>query len=296
MPLIVLLLVAVGIVLYFRSGASAGRNQSFEFGPAHQRILEEKVAFYRALDTNEKRRFEEEVTLFLRRTRVTGIGTAIDDTDKLLVAASAVIPVFAFKGWRYHSITEVLVYPNSFNADFETAGNEKGRERLITGMVGTGAMNGTMILSRQALHHGFQNNTDKQNTAVHEFAHLVDKADGAIDGIPENLLDKQYTLPWIKLMAEEIKKIEAGKSDINPYGATNQAEFFAVASEYFFERPQLLQQKHPELYTLLESVYDQNMNDKTLADDRRKPGRNEPCTCNSGNKFKNCCGAVRYVS
>jgi Mlc titration factor MtfA (ptsG expression regulator) len=292
MEIIILCVVLIGVVLYFRSGRDKGRDQKFDFGAEHRIVLQEKIAFYNALSDEEKTRFENEVTDFLRRTRITGIDTTIDDTDKVLVAASAVIPVFGFRDWHYGSITEVLIYPNSFNANFETAGNEEGSERRITGMVGTGAMNGTMILSKQALHVGFQNESDKQNTAIHEFVHLIDKTDGAIDGIPENLLGKQYVLPWINLMSKEIKQINANKSDINPYGATNQSEFFAVVSEYFFEQPQLLQSKHPELYAMLERIFDQKLNLKKLTTTRYRIGRNDPCPCNSGKKFKYCCGAV----
>lgn len=294
MELIILAVVLIGIVLYFRYGTNKGRNQTFDFGNEHRMILKEQVAFYNTLSEEEKSRFEHEVTDFLRRTRITGIDTTIDDTDKILVAASAVIPVFGFRDWHYGSITEVLIYPNSFNAGFETAGNEEGNERRITGMVGTGAMNGTMILSKQALHIGFQNESDKQNTAIHEFVHLIDKTDGAIDGIPEKLLGKQYVLPWINLMAAEIKKINANKSDINPYGATNQSEFFAVVSEYFFERPALLQSKHPELYAMLERIFGQKLSLKKFGTTRYSIGRNDPCPCRSGKKFKHCCGAVHY--
>ena len=75
--------------------------------------------------------------------------------------------------------------------------------------------------------------------------------DGQTDGIPSLLLQNQYTIPWIDLINSKIEEIYLKKSDINPYGATNKQEFFAVISEYFFERPKLLKQKHPELYQLL---------------------------------------------
>jgi MtfA peptidase len=78
-----------------------------------------------------------------------------------------------------------------------------------------------------------------------------------VDGIPEFILGKEYILPWLQLMQQEIKQIMESRSDINPYGATNQAEFFAVVSEYFFERPDLLQSNHPELYELLATIFKQ---------------------------------------
>lgn len=292
MEIIIILITVAAIAFLYSSNLNKGRNQKFEFTAGDRKILMEQVGFYAALPDADKQRFEEELTIFLKRTRITGIDVSIDETDKLLVAASAIIPVFAFPEWRYNSITEVLIYPNSFNHNFETSGGE----RQILGMVGTGAMNGTMILSKQALHHGFQNAKDKQNTAIHEFVHLVDSADGAIDGIPESLLGKQYVLPWINLISEEIKKIKAGKSDINPYGATNRTEFFAVVSEYFFEQPQLLQSKHPELYAMLERIFRQKLSLKQLVAAKYRIGRNDPCPCRSGRKFKYCCGAVHYTN
>jgi Mlc titration factor MtfA (ptsG expression regulator) len=122
-------------------------------------------------------------------------------------------------------------------------------------MVGNGALNHVMILSQHQLRQAFINKTGKDNTAIHEFVHLLDKTDGSVDGIPELLLDKKYITPWLQLMQKKIQAIIDNRSDINPYGATDEAEFFAVASEYFFERPKLLKEKHPDLYELLERIF-----------------------------------------
>ena len=113
-----------------------------------------------------------------------------------------------------------------------------------------------MLLSKHALQQGFYNKTDKSNTAIHEFVHLLDKSDGDTDGIPHVLLDKQYVLPWINLAYEQMQQIIKGRSDINPYATMNKAEFFAVAAEYFFERPELLEEKHPKLYEILKEMFD----------------------------------------
>ncbi len=122
-------------------------------------------------------------------------------------------------------------------------------------MVGNGAMQNMMILSQQDLRNGFLNTQTKLNTAIHEFVHLVDKDDGYTDGCPKNLLPHKYAVPWLKRIHEEIKLIQIGQSDINPYGATNEAEFLAVVAEYFFKQPQLMHKKHPELYDLLKQVF-----------------------------------------
>ncbi|KYP15425.1 M90 family metallopeptidase [Flavihumibacter sp. CACIAM 22H1] len=216
-------------------------------------ILEKEVSYFRSLPEADKPRFLEEVKQFLSVTRITPIGTTIDDTDRLLVAASAVIPIFGFPEWHYTNLTDVLIYNDRFDEEFDT----KSRDGNILGMVGSGVMNHKMILSKAALREGFSNKTDKQNTAIHEFVHLLDKADGAVDGIPEALLSKQYTLPWLNLIHKKIQEIKADDSDINPYGASSQTEFFAVAAEYFFERPDLLRSKHPRLYEMMEKIFHQ---------------------------------------
>lgn len=232
-----------------------------------RKILLAEVAFYNALDPDEKKRFEYKVQEFLLNCRITGIKTDVSLNDQLLVASSAVIPIFAFDHWRYNNIREVLLYPTTFDKDFQF--ESAVSDRMILGMVGSHNMEGIMILSKEALELGFKNETDKHNTAIHEFVHLIDKSDGEVDGIPRVLMEKQYTIPWLHIINEEIEKITAGKSDINPYGATNKAEFFSVVSEYFFERPKLLEEKHPELYALLEKIFHQDMAHRDLKRDRK---------------------------
>lgn len=216
-----------------------------------KKILDEQVPFYQQLNKNKQTEFEERAADFLTQVKITGVKTVVEDIDRVLIAASAIIPIFNFAGWEYKNLHEVLLYPDSFNHEFE----QQGEGRNILGMVGSGAMNHVMILSQFELRQAFSNETGKNNTAIHEFVHLVDKTDGEIDGVPEFLLDKQYIEPWLQLMRKNITDIYNDNSDINPYGATNEAEFFAVVSEYFFERPDLLKEKHPELYDLLLKIF-----------------------------------------
>ena len=219
--------------------------------PLLTNILQEHVPFYQQLSEGRKAEFEERAAHFLTQVKITGVKTVVEDIDRVLIAASAIIPIFNFHGWEYPNLNEVLLYPDSFDHKFE----QQGEGRHILGMVGSGALNDVMILSQFELRQAFINETGKNNTAIHEFVHLVDKTDGEIDGIPEALLSKQYIKPWLQLMQEKIKEIIDDQSDINPYGATNEAEFFAVVSEYFFERPELLEAKHPELYALLVKIF-----------------------------------------
>jgi Mlc titration factor MtfA (ptsG expression regulator) len=215
-------------------------------------LLEKEVAFYRLLSAPDRERFVQRVAAFLDRVQIEGIHTTVQMLDKVLVAASAVIPIWGFDDWEYRNIDTVLLYPDTFDQQYRFAGNE----RNVLGMVGDGAMHRQMILSKPALRAGFRRQ-DAGNTGIHEFVHLLDKSDGSTDGVPEQLLQHQYAVPWLKAMHREINSIRQGRSDIDPYAATNDAEFLAVASEYFFEKPQAFREQHPELYALLSEAFRQ---------------------------------------
>lgn len=288
--IVVIVLISTFVIIRKYTKKSRWKKPVGPFPPEWRQILTEKVAYYNALDDHDKSQFEFKIREFLLNCRITGIQTEVTQTDELLVAASAVIPVFQFPEWKYVNLDEVLIYPSSFNEKFET----EGPGRSILGMVGTGYMEGKMILSKKALHNGFANETDKKNTAIHEFVHLIDKADGSIDGVPELLLEKQYAIPWLDMIRQKIDEIHEDDSDINPYGGTSHVEFYAVASEYFFERPRLLSKKHPKLYELMQNVFQQDMASKKLKMERKIIGRNSPCPCDSGLKFKKCCGKIHY--
>ena len=227
-------------------------------------VLQKKVAYYNRLSITEQQRFQNEVSAFLQQVKITGVGTSVSDEDRILVAASGIIPIFAFRGWKYPNLNEVLLYPDRFSHDFDF--NESNEDRNILGMVGSGGLNKIMILSKPALYNGFSNRTDTNNTALHEFVHLLDKADGDVDGLPAWLIDKDNAKPWLHLIHQNIQAIKENNSDIDPYGATSEAEFFAVASEYFFENPLLFKENHPDLYNMLEKIFrqDPGSNDNRL--------------------------------
>ncbi|OFZ15565.1 MAG: hypothetical protein A3D92_03960 [Bacteroidetes bacterium RIFCSPHIGHO2_02_FULL_44_7] len=256
-----------------------------EFPEAWRSLLRGKISFYSSLNSEEARRFEQAMLLFLNTTRITGIKTKVEDEDRVAIAASAVIPIFGFPNWSYQNLDEVLLYPMHFDADHQIG----SKEMAILGMVGYGYMDGKMVLSKKALHHGYANSSDKQNTAIHEFVHLLDKQDGAVDGLPIHLIEEEAVLPWLNLIDAKIHEIKEDESDIRAYGATNRAEFLAVASEYFFERPALLAEKHPHLYAMLEKLFSQRLKDRKGSKKVRVTRHFEPCPCGSGKKFRDCC-------
>jgi Mlc titration factor MtfA (ptsG expression regulator) len=249
--------------------------------------LNSHVAFFRLLAEEPKRRFRHLVKIFIDEVPITGIRTEVDETTRVLVAASAAIPIFGFDDWEYSGLGEVLIYPSAFGSDFSTDG---AADRNTLGMIGVNHLSGVMILSKPDLISGFLNAEDKRNVGIHEFAHLVDKADGSVDGIPAGI-PADTVEPWIRWVGEELRNTSADSNHINDYAYTNEAEYLAVLTEYFFEAPDILEKKNPELYRMLQSIYRQNTRGfLSLTRSRHKRiGRNSPCPCGSGEKFKRCC-------
>ena len=244
-----LIVIFASVVLFYKRP-----RKKIVLPDGYKTLLQSNVTFYRSLNESEKIKFEEKIKEFLGYVHVNGVNTIVEDIDRLLVAASAVIPIFGFPEWKYNNLREVILYPHSFDREEFLSGNNN---RNTLGMVGNGPMQRVMILSRPSLHAGFANEEGKENTGIHEFVHLLDKEDGDVDGLPGALLNKQYIVPWLEVMNKNINAINEGNSDINMYGATNKAEFFAVVAEYFFSRPDLFKENHKDLYDLLTKIFHQ---------------------------------------
>ena len=247
--IIIIIIVIVGFAIY---ADRKKRIKNYTLPANTKQLLTEHVPFYTKLADNDKSLFETRIKDFLAHTSIRGVGAKVEDLDRILIASGAIMLIFSFPDWKYNNISEVLLYKDTFNTEYST----DGAERNVLGMVGDGAMRREMILSKQSLRASFTNPIDGENTVIHEFAHLIDKADGTADGIPEYLLSQPQLLPWTKLVHETIKEMkQKGHSDIDLYGATDDAEFFAVVSEYFFEKPDKLKEHHPELYNMLYQMF-----------------------------------------
>ena len=248
---IIITILLIAWITFGKRGDST--NNILALDKASRKLLDDHVNYYHKLTKQQQKKFESRVGGFLVDVHIEGVGTEITDLDRMLIASSAIIPIFGLGDWHYKNLTNIILYPDTFDNEYQFEGNN----RSILGMVGSGYMNGQMLLSRTALLKGFSPMAGKENTPIHEFVHLLDKADGATDGVPEQLIGHEYAAPWLSLMHREMHRIKEGKSDINPYALTNEAEFFAVASEYFFEKPEQFKTKHPELFDQLSAIFRQ---------------------------------------
>lgn len=231
----------------------------FPIGTRATRELPEKaedylsiyVPFFQNLDLSDKERFINDVDWFLQRIHIIGVGFMPSVLDRILIAASGVIPIFKFPNWNHYELHSIYLFEESFNRKFETG----FADSRIIGLVGNGYMQGRMALSRHSLYESFESPFDGHNTAIHEFLHLIDKADGQIDGLPKTLLHHSYALPWIRLARTKMAEIKAGNSDIDEYAALGLSEFFSVVGEYFFEKPEQLAENHPALFQFFDRMF-----------------------------------------
>jgi Mlc titration factor MtfA (ptsG expression regulator) len=256
------------------------------FPASWEQVLQAHVAFFRSLPTHETERFRQLVKVFLDEVRITGIRTEVDDTIRVLVAASAVIPIFGFHDWEYHRLGEVLVYPDSFGEEYQTSRNADAN---ILGMVGLHQLRGVMILSKPSLLAGFDSALSRDNVGIHEFAHLVELEE-VQHGMPPEV-PWQAVKHWVQYVARELSHPPRNRSSIRDYAYTSEQEFFAVLAEYFFKSPALLEKREPQLYAMLREMFHQDTLSllKLTPSRRARYGRNAPCPCGSGKKYKHCC-------
>jgi MtfA peptidase len=209
-------------------------------------ILREQVPFYPRLGPDERARFEDKLKVFAwTKHFIPAGGMQLDDRVKVLIAAAAARMTMNLPREHFGRLTEIVVYPSHYL--------HPGRDDVI---FGEAHRFGTMVLSYDAVVAGIRNGEDGHDTTIHELAHVLDAADGTFDGTPP--LEGNAYGPWARAMSKSYLALRAAgrrRHVLRAYGATNEAEFFAVATEAFFEKPRQLRQKQPEVYEVLASYY-----------------------------------------
>jgi Mlc titration factor MtfA (ptsG expression regulator) len=218
------------------------------FPEAWRSFLETRYDHYDRLPPGLRRRFCDDVTIFLAEKRITGVELEVTDEMRLLVAASAVTLSLGWPSYEWDQLTEVLLYPDGFDRDY----NFGVRER-----VGETGPWGSIILSVPSLLESFEDPDDAYHVGLHEFAHLLDVDHSHFDGIPPGL-DSARRVLWVRLAEKEMERLRQGKSVLDPYGAQDPVEFLAVAVEAFFEAPLALRRRHAEMYALLSAYFVQD--------------------------------------
>ena len=233
--------------------------------PAHWRaILRERVPRFATLPFEVRRRLEQEIAVFVAEKDFVGCaGQEVDDEVRVTIAAQACLLLLGRPRHHFASLHTILVYPGAFVVDKlrpEPSGVLQETRQALSGESWT---SGQVVLSWQDVLAGGADPADGCNVVIHEFAHQLDQEKGYANGAPLLSARARYAR-WSEVLGREYARLQArvawgaAETDpplINPYGATDPAEFFAVASEVFFERPQRLAAEHPELFAELSAYY-----------------------------------------
>ena len=257
-------LVAFGLyVFYKRWQNQALRNKPF---PAHWlAFVESRLPIYSKLSLDEQSQLRQRIKFFVDRKEFYGCaGLTITDEIRVTIAAEACLLLLNKKRPVYPRLTAILVYPTAFKVEREQHQSDGTVASSAHGMLGESWNNGRVILSWDDVEKGARDFTDGHNVVLHEFAHQLDAESGSTNGAP-SLRRNSYSV-WAKVFSENFEDLEARstaglKTVIDDYGTTNPAEFFAVATETFFEKPHELSSRRPELYEELRKYYQMDPRD-----------------------------------
>jgi Mlc titration factor MtfA (ptsG expression regulator) len=241
--------------------------QSRPFPPAWNQILEARCPFYRRLPIEDQRELQGHIQVFLAEKSFEGCGGLVmTDEMKVCIAAQACLLLLHRQTDYYPELRSILVYPSAY---FVTETRHVGAgvmQESQSSRLGEAWQHGAVVLAWDAVRQGTADPDDGHNLVFHEFAHQLDYEDGSANGAPvlgdghTSSARKSRYATWARVLSTEFERLRADAqrgqtSVLNEYGATNPAEFFAVATESFFERPREMRQKHPELYKELKQYY-----------------------------------------
>lgn len=267
--LVVALIAAVagGVFLFLRQRRTRRRAQlmATPLSPDQRRLLTQKMPLYRRLPGGLRERLDGLINRFLDEVAFHGArGFEITESVRLLVAAQACLLIVNKENRWYDSLRTIHIYPASFRSRIMEHDGIVGLEREVH-RSGESWARGPVVLAWDQAAYGAFVDDDARNVVMHEFAHQLDEQTGVSDGSP--LLDPDQSAGrWAKVFQGAYQRllhdVETGRANVlDAYGATNPAEFFAVAVETFFEQPDALHNAEPDLYREMVQYFRMNPRD-----------------------------------
>ncbi|WP_345291638.1 M90 family metallopeptidase [Kangiella marina] len=265
LPLYLFLLACAGLIAWIATSTLRRRKKrqqivSQPFPKEWRQILRNNLSFFYKMPTDLQLQLKDKMKVFLSEKEFTGHqGQTITDEVRVTIAAQACLLLLNRHTDYYPFLQTISVYPAAFITNRATQDGSGIQQRDSRVLLGESWNRGKVILSWKDSASGGADFEDGHNLVIHEFAHQLDGESGTTNGAPP-LSKKQSYDQWSQVLSTEFEKLRQQAQGIEPtlidkYGATNPAEFFAVSSEVFFERPQDLKQQHPELYRELSQYY-----------------------------------------
>jgi len=261
---ILLLGLLIGWVLVRRWRPSVPRHVPADVPTTWRPIIEQSVPLARKLTGDEWSRLLWLVGGFVREKSFEGVdGLTVTEEMKVIVAAQACLLLLHLDMGPFPRVRSIILYPGTFvpKAPLLDRHVRVEPEHERAPLLGE-ALRGVIVLSWESVQQHLAESRDGHNVVLHEFAHELDLEDGYVDGIP--LLEApSSTRVWARVLRERFEELQRktrnGEADLlNAYGASNRAEFFAVATELFFERPVEMRERYPDLYRELLGFYRQD--------------------------------------
>ncbi len=221
------------------------------------------LPFLAGLSADEERRLKELAVVFLAEKQIAPVrGLALSDDDRVEIALQACLPVLELGLDWYDGWVGIVVHPSDFHVQRSQTGEDGVVHEWDDELAGESWPGGPVVLSWEALDDSGSVPAGGANVVIHEFAHKLDMAAGEADGVPP-LPSREARERWIETFDAAFDRfcaaVDAGKETfLDPYAAEHEAEFFAVASEAFFESPKALKREYPELYDLFKGFYRQD--------------------------------------
>ena len=245
-------------VSYFRRMWRYKRVKAMSFPKSYKTILQ-PIHQYQLLSPTHKEKLHFMILLFIDQKKFTGVKMIIDDKVKVIIAFYACLMRLRFELGEKDHVSTIIVYPEHFIVDESHTSNgiHHSRSSVLEGQ----STNGTVILSWQDVERDIAQQ-EKENVIIHEFAHELDFEDGMADGTP--LLEGSNYQRWSEVFSKAFTTLRdtvhaenasEGLELLGNYALTNEAEFFAVCSERFFETPKALKKHFPNVYEELKRFY-----------------------------------------
>ncbi len=257
---ILILMVVTGTYLWWWPGYQRRRVMQTPFPAEWGAILNNNLPIYSRLDQTQRQRLEQLIQYFLFKKEFIGCADLeMSDEIRVTIAAEACLLILHQPSTVYEKLLYIYVYPHAYQAPHQELSAGGVVTESVQGRLGESWGNGKVVLSWDDVLHGTSDFSDGENVVLHEFAHQLDQESGVANGSPL-LRDSASYRRWAKILSDEYAVLQRDayrgqRKLMRHYGATNPAEFFAVVTEHFYEQPQALQRRHPELFQELQKYY-----------------------------------------
>lgn len=259
MELIVVIVLVAGALAAAWAVRRRGKMPETRLTPPQRRYLEGRFPWLNRLDLSFRAVWERQVARFLARIEFEGCGgLEVTEPMRLLIAGQACLLAIGREDPPFRKLNTVLVYPAGFNAPTSHVLGPNVVIERKDARIGESWGRGQVVLSWDDIDPEQRDPHLQGNLVLHEFAHQLDAENGEDDGVPS--LERRLSRDWQAVMGREFRRLrdqsQTGEEPfLDPYGSESPAEFFAVATESYFEDGAEMRRRHPDLYRILKSFY-----------------------------------------